>query len=82
MATDAQIRAAAQAATDLGVTPSQIIALIDRAIAEALINGLPTVSYSIGGRSVTKGLAEAQALRAYYAKLAGGGGVIAQGVEF
>lgn len=81
MATNAQIQSAITTAEQLSLTPSQMVALLDRAIAEATINGLPAVSYTIAGRTVTKAFAEVRELRSYYAGIAGSG-VVSQGVEF
>lgn len=54
MATNAEIQAAIATAEELAVTPEQMLSLIDRAIAEVLATGVPTISFSIAGRSVSK----------------------------
>ena len=66
MATDAEISSAITAAEAIAVTPAEIIALCDRAVAAFLVN--PKLSYSIAGRSVTfESVAQIKALRDYYA---------------
>jgi hypothetical protein len=82
MATNAEIAAAITDAESLNVEPAQMVALIDKAMAAALISGLPTASYTINGRSRTIGLMEARLLRKYYSDLASGGGFITQPIEF
>lgn len=66
--------ATAQAAA---VLPSQMVALIDMAIAEAHAHGLPSVSYQVAGRSHTIALDRALELRRYYARLGDDGSSIA-----
>ena len=66
--------ATAQAAA---VLPSQMVALIDMAIAEAHAHGLPSVSYQVAGRSHTIALDRALELRRYYARLGDEGSSIA-----
>jgi hypothetical protein len=90
MATSVEIAAAIADATSLGILPSQMVVIIDRAIAAALTTGsgsaatgeLPAVSYAINGRSRTISMTEAQNLRKYYASVGDYGGIIGQDVEF
>lgn len=82
MATNEAITAAITSAETLAVEPSQVVALIDKAIAASLINGLPVVSLSIAGQSREIAIEAATALRRHYASLAAGGGMVAQEVEF
>lgn len=84
MATNAAITAAITEATDLGLTPSQMVAILDRAIAAAHVDhgGLPAVTYSTGTRSRTISLRDAMDLRRYYAGLGTGGGFVFIGAEF
>lgn len=83
MPTDAEIRAGLEQADQLAIQPAQMVALLDRGIAAAVLHGAPTVSYQIAGRSRQIGLSEARELRAYYASLGGStGGVVSQLVEF
>ena len=69
MVTNNKITAAINEAETLNVTPAQMVALIDRAIAEFYVGSSLVVSYSIGGRQVTKSLSEAKAAREYYHRL-------------
>lgn len=74
--TNVELRTRIAEAVDLGITATEMVALLDRAIAVATRNGLPTVSYSVGGQSRSIGLSEAQSLREYYSRQRGGGLVI------
>jgi hypothetical protein len=82
MATNAVISAAITDAESLGVTPAQMVALLDKAIASAFVSGLAVLTYTINGRSRTVSLTDARALRKYYSDLAAGGGFIVQPIEF
>lgn len=77
-----KIRDAITDAADLAVTAAEMVQLLDRAIAGAIADGLPTVSYSVGGRSRQLGVREAQEMRRYYASLGDGGGIVVQTAEF
>jgi hypothetical protein len=80
MPSAADIALAITAAQTLNVTPSQMVSLLDAAIASALVSGtgssaasgLPAVTYTINGRSRTISMKEAQELREYYNRQAGG----------
>ena len=66
MATNAEIRTKVTDAQDLALTPAEMVALCDRAVAE-LVTGKAT-SYSIAGRSFTfADVDKIRALRDYYA---------------
>jgi hypothetical protein len=80
--TNAQISAAITDAETLGVTPAQMVALLDKAIASAFVSGLAVLTYTINGRSRTVSLTDARALRKYYSDLVAGGGVVFQPIEF
>lgn len=82
MATNAEISAAITDAETLGVTPAQMVALIDKAIASAHVSGLAVVSYTINGRSRTVSMESALSTRKYFANLAAGGGIVLQPIEF
>ncbi len=82
MPSNTTIAAAIADAQALAVTPEQIVALLDKAIAAAFVGGLAVVTYAIAGRSRTIDLASARELRSYYAGLNAGGGMIYQGIEF
>jgi hypothetical protein len=82
MATNAEIRTKVTDAQDLALTPAEIVALCDRAVAE-LLTGKAT-SYSIAGRSFTfADLSKIKELRDYYsdAPSVGGRGFIMQPAE-
>lgn len=82
-ATNSQIQAAISDAESLNVTPTQMVALLDKAIAAAHLDGLATASYTIAGRTRQVALTEAKELRKYYAGISGGGGgTIFIGAEF
>lgn len=49
-----------------GITPAQMVALLDVAIAFAVSKGDITVSYTMAGQTVARSLDQARALRAYY----------------
>lgn len=83
MATNAEIRTAIDEAISLAVSPSDMVALLDKAIAAAHLSGMATASYSIAGRARTIAIANAIEMRRYYAGLGGAnGGMIFAGVEF
>ncbi len=68
MATNAEISAQIALAESLALTPAQMVAFCDRAIAEFLYQGKPQVSYQIAGRSLTfQSLQQVQQVREYYA---------------
>lgn len=88
---NANIRAAVLDALSLGISPADMVALIDRALADGLVEvdgsgnasaSERPISLTIGGRTRTyasrKDLLEE---RTYWASRIGGG-VISQGVEF
>jgi len=91
MAANADLRTAISDAVALALKPEEMVALLDKAIATALVGedsigagqtaGLPVVVLSVAGHSRTLGLREAQELRTYYARLVGGG-LVSQCVEF
>lgn len=90
MASDSDIRTAITGAEALAITPAEMVALLDRAIAEFYAgNGagatVGMVSYSIGGRSVTKSIDHALKARDYFherAKEESSGGVRLQASEW
>lgn len=87
MATSAQIAAAIAEAQALNIQASDMVLLIDRAIAAAFAGAgtgeLPAVTYSIGGRSRTISMTEALAIKKHYMALAdGSGGLSFQSIEF
>ena len=45
-----------------------MVSLLDRLIAEAVIENKAVISYSIAGKSVNRSLSEARQLREYYRK--------------
>lgn len=66
MATNSEIRTKVTDAQDLELTPAEIVALCDRAVAE-LLSGKAT-SYSIAGRTFTfTDIGAIKGLRDYYA---------------
>jgi len=84
-ATLAKVTAALGAAAQVTIAPAGMVAIIDMAIANAMLAGKPIVSYSINGRSVSIALGEARALREYYHNLAkddASGGIVVQGSVF
>jgi len=85
VATNAEIQTAIDDATAAAVTPPQMVLILDRAIAAAYVDagGLAVVSYATGTRSRTISVADAMALRKYYAGLgSSGSGFRFIGVEF
>lgn len=67
MATNAEISAAIALAVTLALTPAQMVAAADRAIAELIYSGKPQVSYTVAGRTLMfANLATLQSLRDYY----------------
>lgn len=85
MATNAEISAAITLAQTLALTPQQMVAAIDRAIAELIYSGKPQVSYTVAGRTLMfANLATLQGLRDYYmnAQAAGATKYICQPAEF
>lgn len=89
MATDAAITLALNAAVALAIPPSQMVALLDRAIASAIADNAagPYVIGSVSdGTSLTYASLETmQNAREYYRVqviVASNGGVFAQNVEF
>ena len=74
MATNEQIRTSIDSATDLGITPAEMVALCDRAAAELIHSGKPQVSYSIQGRTFTfANLQTLAGIREYYANASAAG---------
>lgn len=68
MATNAEIAAQVALAVELALTPAQMVAFCDRAMAEFLYQGKPQVSYQIAGRSLTfQSIEQVRATREYYA---------------
>lgn len=85
MATNAEIAAAISSASDLALTPAQMVKLCDRAMAEMIWQGKPQVSYTIQGRTLTfANLQTLKEVREYYisAMSAGGSKYIMQPAEF
>ena len=85
MATNSEIATAITTATELNLTPAQMVALCDRAIAEMLVLGRPQASYTIAGRSITfVNLETARGVRDYYktASAANAPDYIVQTAEF
>jgi hypothetical protein len=90
MPANADLRTAITDAVALAIKPEEMVALLDKAIAAALIGedasgagqtaGLPAVTLSVGGHSRTLAFREAQDMRDYYARQ--GAGVYSQSVEF
>ena len=66
MATNSDITAAITSAESLDLTPAQMVLLLDRAIAEAVITRKTVVSYTIGGRTVQTSIQGLKDLRQYY----------------
>jgi hypothetical protein len=66
MAQNSDITAKITEATSLALSPTQMLALCDRAIAELII-GKPTASYQVNGRTINfTSLDMARGLRDYY----------------
>jgi hypothetical protein len=86
-ATIAEIQTALAAARVAGITPADMVALLDVAIAApAALDGKLVASYSIAGRSQTLAIRDAMELRKYYHDLAkddaSNGGFVPQWAEF
>ncbi len=84
MASNNDITSAISSAETLALTPAQMVSLLDRLIAEAIVDNKIVVSYSINGRTVQRSLSEARTLRQYYQEqaMAARGSVQAAGGEF
>ena len=67
--TNVQLRAQIDSTIDEVILPSEMVAILDRAIAETILVGGLVVSYSIGGRSKNISLGDAIRLREMYHKL-------------
>ena len=83
----AAIQTAAAQAVAAALTPAQMVALLDVAIAFAISKGDITVSYQMAGQQVTRSLEQARGLREYYQgeherQLARAAPLIVMGVEF
>lgn len=61
-----QVQADLAAAVAANITPAQMVAILDVAIAYAVSKGDVTVSYTMAGNTVQRSLDQAQRLRAYY----------------
>ncbi|HYG66394.1 MAG TPA: hypothetical protein VD838_01995, partial [Anaeromyxobacteraceae bacterium] len=62
MASNDDITAAINSGESLAITPAQMVALLDRLIAEAVVDHKLTISYTVQGRSRTIGITDAQRL--------------------
>lgn len=70
MASNADVTSFIASATSLGVTPAQMVVIIDTAIAQSIVDGKATVSTGRGGASVTLGYDQLMQLKRHYAVLA------------